>query len=276
MRLRKRLIDILEPSCTGHVVRDVLIGLGYTAVQIDDFRTGAAYTLGRELFRGCTAFSGKRPIAGRPAVESLRYLDSEGLVESAVGLATANAIANAVPSQGVTGDVLKSVEIFPTDDVAMVGFFAPLVAELQDRVAELEIFEERTGLLPYLRPSAEALSAIPKYDVALITSTTIINDTCDDLLKAARNCRELVLLGPSTPLISEAFEGTPVTWLSGMTVDDAAGLLRVVSEGGGTRVFRPFVTKWNVPLRHHAVATSSVSRPKLVKGGLTSEAPQPC
>ena len=53
-------------------------------------------------------------------MEALRYLDSEGLVESAVGLATANAIANAVPSQGVTGDVLKSVEIFPTDDVAMV------------------------------------------------------------------------------------------------------------------------------------------------------------
>ena len=64
-------------------------------------------------------------------------------MESALGLATANAIANTAPSQGVTGDVLKSVELFPTDAVAMVGFFAPLVAELQDRVAELEIFEEQ-------------------------------------------------------------------------------------------------------------------------------------
>jgi uncharacterized protein len=274
MRLRKRIIDILEPSCTGHVVRDVRIGLGYTAVQLDNCRTGVAYTLGKELFGGCTAFSGKRPIAGSPAVEALRYLDSEGLVESAVGLATANAIANAVPSQGVTGDVLKSVELLPTDDIAMVGFFAPLVAELQDRVAELEIFEERTGLLPHLRPSAEAVSALPKYDVALITSTTIINDTVDELLESARDCREIVLLGPSTPLIAEAFEGTAVTWLSGMTVDDAAGLLRVVSEGGGTRVFGPFVTKWNVPLRHDAVATT-MSRPKLVKGGLTSEVHQP-
>ncbi len=65
----------------------------------------------------------------------------------------------------------------------MVGFFAPLVAELQDRVAELEIFQEQAGLLPHLRGSSEAVSAIPSYDVALITSTTIINDTVDELLE---------------------------------------------------------------------------------------------
>jgi uncharacterized protein len=261
MRLRKRLIDIVEPSCAGHVIRDVRIGLGYTAVQLDDGRTGVAYTLGREMFRGCTAFGGKRPVAGSPAEEVLRYLDSEGLVESALGLATANAVANQAPSRGATGDVLKSVELFPTDAVAMVGFFAPLVAELQDRVAELEIFEEQTGLLPHLRPSTEAVSAMPKHDVAFITSTTIINDTIDELLESARDCREVVLVGPSTPLIAEAFEGSPVTWLSGITVDDADGLLRIVSEGGGTRFFRPFVTKWNIPLRHYRAVTGTVNQP---------------
>ncbi len=253
MRVRKRIIDILEPSCAGHLIRDVRIGLGYTAVQLDDGSTGVAYTLGRELLRGCTAFAGKRPIVGRPVLGALRYLDSEGLVESALGLATANAIANATPLQGVTGDVLKSVELFSNDTVAMVGFFGPLVAELQDRVAELEIFEEQTGLLPHLRSSSEAFSAIPEHNVALITSTTIINDTIDELLEAARYCRETVLIGPSTPMIAEAFEDTAVTWLSGITVEDPAGLMRVVSEAGGTRFFEPFVTKWNIALRHEGL-----------------------
>jgi uncharacterized protein len=260
MRLRKRLIDILEPSCSGHLIRDVRIGLGYTAVQLDDCRTGVAYTLGRELLRGCSPFAGKRPIAGRPAIEALRYLDSEGLIESSVGLATANAIANVAPSQGVTGDVLKSVKLFSSDAVAMVGFFGPLVAELEDRVAELAIFEEQTGLLPHLRHSSEAVSAIPKCDVAIITSTTIINDTIDELLEAARNCRELVMLGSSTPLITGAFEGTAVTWLSGITVENGDGLLRIVSEGGGTRFFGPFVTKWNIPLRDNALGVTTVDQ----------------
>ena len=231
------------------MVREVRIGLGYTAVQLDDDRTGVAYTLGRDSFSGCSAFTGKRPLAGRPAMELLAYLSSDSLVESALGLATANAIANGTASHCVTGDVLKAVELFSTDSVAMVGFFSPLVAGLQDRVAELEIFEEHSGSLAHLRPSSEAASVIPGCDVAFITSTTIINDTVDELLEAARNCRETILLGPSTPLIPEAFERTAVTWLSGISVDDSDGLLRLVSEGGGTRFFKPFVSKWNIRLR---------------------------
>jgi uncharacterized protein len=249
MGLRQRLIDIIEPLSAGHAIRDVRIGLGYTAVQLDDGRTGVAYTLGRESVRGCTAFSGRRPIAGSQAGEVLRYLDSEGLVEASVGLATVNALCNKVPQLGVTGDALQCVELLPTDTVAMVGFFAPLVAELQDRVAQLEVFEEKNEMLPHLRAASEAVSAIPSYDVALITSTTIINGTVDELLEAAGNCREVVLLGPSTPLVPEAFEGTGVSWLSGVAVRDSDGLLRLVSEGGGTRLFRPFVTKWNLHLR---------------------------
>jgi uncharacterized protein len=249
MRLRQRLIDLLEPSCAGRSICDVRIGLGYTAVQLDDGRTGVAYTLGRESVKGCTAFGGRRPIAGSPAKDVLGYLNSDGLVEAALGLATVNALTNGVPSHGVTGDVLQCVELFPTDVVAMVGFFAPLVAALQDRVATLEVFDEHRGDLPHLRTASEAGSALAKCDVALITSTTIMNGTVDALMESAGNCREIVLLGPSTPLISEAFDGTPVTWLSGIAVADSDGLLRLVSEGGGTRLFRPFVTKWNVPLR---------------------------
>ena len=47
MRLRKRIIDILEPSCAGNVVHDVRIGLGYTAVQLDDGGTGVSVHPGK-------------------------------------------------------------------------------------------------------------------------------------------------------------------------------------------------------------------------------------
>ncbi|MFH0821442.1 MAG: DUF364 domain-containing protein [Pseudomonadota bacterium] len=263
MRLRKRLIDILEPACVGRVVEDVRIGLGYTAVRLDNGRAGVAYTLGRDRMSGCTAFGGNRPISGKQAVEVLRYLDFDGLVEASVGLATANALINRVPRRGMTGDVLKAVEIFPTDSVAMVGFFAPLAAQLQDRVAVLEIFEKQTGLSSNLRCASEAVSALPGFNVAFITSTAIIDGSIDELLEAARDCREVVLLGPSTPLIKEAFDGTPTTRLSGMIVDDPDGLLQLVSEGGGTRLFRPFVTKWNISLRDETIDTRNTgpSRP---------------
>jgi len=46
-----------------------------------------------------------------------------------------------------------------------------------------------------------------------------------------------VLLGPSTPFMPEVFRRHGVTMLSGLQVVDAAQVLRVVSEGGGTRQF---------------------------------------
>jgi len=248
MNVRKRIQGALEDQCGTLRVRDVRIGLGYTAVQLEDARTGTAYTMGRNKFRGCSALAGNRPVAGRLAAELLRGLDSESPIESSLGLAAANALANVTPPQAVEGDVLQAVDLFPSDKVAMVGFFSPLVGVIRERVSEIEIFEEDLELSDNLRPASEAVTRLPFCDVALITSTTIINNTVDRLLKAATRCRETILLGSSTPLVPSAFEGTPVTFLSGITVKDSEGILRVVSEGRGTRSFRPFVTKWNVRL----------------------------
>jgi len=246
MGLRATIRRMLEDRSIDRTVADVRLGLGYTAVRLDNDCAGVAYTFRDAGFTGCSAFNGVRPLAGRPAGELLEYLDSPGKIESTLGLAAANALANSRPAVASSGDVLDAVEILPSDRVGMVGFFGPLVPVLKKRVQALEIFEETiepgTGLLP----ASEAFSRLPDCDVALITSTTIINDTIDRLLDAASRCRETVLLGSSTPLLPEAFRDTPVTCLSGITIDDPAGILQVVSEGGGTRFFKPFVTKWNL------------------------------
>lgn len=249
MSVWRRLLDLLGPTCTHAVANDVRIGLGYTSVQIEDGRTGVAYTFGRERMGGCSAFVGERPLAGKTALDLMRYLGSENLLESSIGLAAANAIANVSPPAGIKGDVLTAVELFTTDKAVMVGLFRPLVAQLKKRVAAIEIFEERSEQSSSVRPPSEAVYSLRHCDVALITATSIINHTVDELLEAATNCREVILLGPSTPLVPEAFEETPVSVLSGMTVHDSPGLLRTISEGGGTRLFKPFVTKWNVRLQ---------------------------
>jgi hypothetical protein len=43
-----------------------------------------------------------------------------------------------------------------------------------------------------------------------------------------------------------AFDGSNVTLLCGVVVRDAREVLRIVSEGGGTRVFRPHVRKVSI------------------------------
>ena len=107
------------------------------------------------------------------------------------------------------------------------------------------LFKEKTG---DLLPEKEAYRLLPQCQIAIITSTTLINHSVDRLLEAAKGCREVVLLGASTPLVREAFLNTPVTYLSGVVVREPDEILRIVSEGGGMRRFKNRIRKVNLTL----------------------------
>lgn len=113
---------------------------------------------------------------------------------------------------------------------------------------EARIFEQVSEREGDLLPEEDAYSLLPGCGVALITSTSIVNQTIDRLLAAAQNCREVVLLGASTPLVPEPFAGTSVTLLSGVIVLEPEEILRRVSEAGGTRSFKDHVRKVNLRL----------------------------
>jgi hypothetical protein len=186
-------------------------------------------------------------------------LGSENLFDSAIGLAAVNALATAdravkgkegpaaegsagrAPGGGESGDVLEALDLQEGDRVCMVGCFFPVLEKLRKRKIEVQAvdLELKPGALP-----AESVSALlPKCQIALITATAIINGTMEGLLELTGNCREVVVLGPSTPLIPQAFKDTPVTCLAGIRVDRPDGVFRVIGEGGGFREFKRYTTK---------------------------------
>jgi uncharacterized protein len=229
-------------------VADVRIGLGYTAVLLEDGNVGVAYTFRENAGTGCSVFTGRRPLAGRTTTELLEYLASNDGVECAVGLAVANALANRRRPEQHEGDILEMLSVGFTDRVGMVGYFGPLVAPLEKRVRELVIFERNVARSRRVLPAEEALGQLPQCDVALITSTALILGDLDRLLEAAAHCREVALVGASTPLAPAVFGPRGVTLLSGITVTDGSGILQVVSEGGGMGFFGKRIRKVNVRL----------------------------
>lgn len=96
--------------------------------------------------------------------------------------------------------------------------------------------------------ASEAPFLLPRCDVVVISATTLINHTLDDLLVHVGKARQRVILGPSTPMAPAIFQKLGVTLLSGMQVVDPEYTLRVVSEGGGTRRFGRGVRKLSIPL----------------------------
>lgn len=237
--------EALREEASRCRIQDVRIGLVYTAVRMERGNTGLAYTFRERDFQCCPDGSGKTSLTGRNAGDILSFLGSGHRIESSLGLATANALIEHREEDMLAGDILDVISLGPEDRVGMVGFFQPIVETIRERAGSLEIFEQNVSRSPELLPEDKAYENLPSCSAAIITATAIVNRTLDGLLDAARDCREVVLLGASTPMFPEAFRGTPLTMLSGVVVTDPGEILRVVSEGGGMRQFKGLIRKVN-------------------------------
>jgi len=244
-----RIRNYLREQSGQKAVRELRIGLSYTGVLLDDGTAGVAYTFKDNIPAGCSIFGGNRPLAGSPAHEIIRYIGSPVWVESSVGVATANALINREKGIEQKGDVLDILELRKGDRVGMVGFFGPLVGPIRKKVQELTIFERTARAAKGLLPTERVPEELPKCDVALITSTSLINGTMDSLIEASQRCREIVLLGASTLLLPEIFRPLGVTMLSGIIITDPSSIFQIISEGGGMRFFKHHIQKVNMRIK---------------------------
>jgi len=247
------LVERLLVKARQRTAKDVRVGIGYTAVQLDDGRCGLAYTLRDEIQEGCCVIKAAGTLAGRPASELAEWARSLDPVASAVGLATLNALV-AVPLSAVETDLLTLLAVEPDDVIGMVGYFGPLVDPLRNRSGVLHILERRPSAEPGVLPESAAITVLPECRIVILSATALLNRTLDGLLDLCRNAREVAILGPSTPLLPQVFSSRGVTLLSGVQVIDPKRVLRLVSEGGGTRQLGEAVRKLTVRLPRHREA----------------------
>ena len=125
-------------------------------------------------------------------------------------------------------------------------YFGPFVEPLRRRAKTLHVFERHPAVDSGVLPESAAVEILPQCGVVILTATTLLNRTLDDLLACCRSAREVAIVGPSTPLLPAVFASGGVTLLSGVQVVDGQRVLRVISEGGGTRQFGSAVRKLTV------------------------------
>ena len=248
MNISEKIISTVVTDNPDHTIADVRIGLGYTAVMLDDDRVGVAYTFHRDIQGGCDVFKGKKTLIGMKASDVVSFLSDSDKIKTALALATVNAITNTEDDSVTTGDVLEQIRIEPSDHVGMVGNFAPIVGMLRKKSAKLSIFEKIEFPTDHILPEKEIPDVLPHCQIAIISSTTIINGTLDQILESVSGCREVIMLGASTPLLPQVFKTSPVTLLSGITVKNPSEILAIVSQGGGMRAFKDCIAKINQPV----------------------------
>jgi len=79
--------------------------------------------------------------------------------------------------------------------------------------------------------------------VLLLTSTSILNNTTEEILQNVHQTVKTILLGPSTPMVAAAFEHLPVHMLAGTVPIDKENIIKAIRHGMGTPVLQKFSRK---------------------------------
>jgi uncharacterized protein len=237
----KRLYDQLETSAKDRRIADLRIGLGYTGVRLENGNTGIAAVLFDDLPHGCTVMPSAGNYAGAPATQLLQYLVAgKKPLEITIGLATANALIKPPTDAVDDREATTYFNLQKGEKVAMVGLFSPLVSRIKATGAELTVIEKNSARIEILSDKKKK-EALKNCHVAIITATTLLNSTFEETVNLLGNPRAVAIMGPSTPLVPEIFQNTPVTHLGGAVVADTAMVMQIISEGGGTPALRPYL-----------------------------------
>ena len=244
------MIEATQDQARMKTVKDIRIGLCYTAVLLDDEQLGLAYTFHTNNAPPCSKPFESGKIKGKNAKEVARYASSDNLLESSLGMAAINAMVNQRVDNTIEGDILDVMTLKNSDTVGMVGFFGPLIEPLKKSAKRIYIFEKKDmSNFSDLYPAEKAPEMLPECDVVIISATTLINKTMGSLLSTSRDARETIILGATTPFLPNVFNKRGVTMLSGIQVADARMLLQIVSEGGGMRDFKGYIKKISLMLK---------------------------
>lgn len=247
--LALRLHSHLLHDATGRIIVDIRVGATYLAVRLDDGRVGLSAVPRADIPPECPPFPPQATLIGSGAASTLAWLIEKGSPrKKAIALATANALIRQDRCDAF-GDAFARIGMTPADRVVMVGRFQPLVERIAATGASLTILEkdEARGLVLGERERREVLQ---EATLALITATTLLYDSLEEILDSLGGSRHNVLLGPSTPMLPDIFTGTPIHHLGGVRILDVAGVLRIVSAGGGTRSMRPYLETTNLYLEN--------------------------
>ncbi|GBC61025.1 hypothetical protein DENIS_1985 [Desulfonema ishimotonii] len=243
MELNNRLHGIFEEKAGAVTVETLCMGLGYTAVTTSDGGIGISYTC-FEHKKSCSLNKNYRDYEGLPASELLQEIRSTDTLRRSMALALINALnyeyALSLPEDKKNNVMFDSLGVGQGTRVAMVGFFGPLMRIFEERGADLQVIDaskhigQKADFYDRLRNWAEVL---------FLTSTSVLNNTTEEVLGAAGDGVKTVMLGPSTPMIPQAFEMLPVRMLAGTVPVEKAQVLKVIRHGTGTPVIQRFSKK---------------------------------
>ncbi len=223
MEILRRILESIKEDAG---VQEVRRGLYWTAVVSK--RCGLASSLGQG---GCgheETDGMEGSYTDMTALELARSCLDGNTVNTNLAIAAINSLLDVDVSRCSDADGLHLVKkIARGKNISVIGHF-PYLDDLAGEAKNLWIIEK--NMRPGDHSEEEGKALIPRSDIVVISSTTLINDTLRGILDLCREETFKMLLGPSTPL-SEVLFTYGIDILAGSIVTENEPVLRSVSEG---------------------------------------------
>lgn len=219
--LTKEVIKAAKLCMKDRMIKDAVVGLSLIAIQLDNGHVGVSYTIRENLPNGCSIFPYAQNLIGNPVEEIADWLITGGEdVQRGIGMAVITALSQSLGLSDIEEpDLIFGVRVLPTDTVGMIGYIKPVAMEFRKRAERMKIFDmglsARGGNELDLYPTEEQPRQLPDCDIVVLSGTTMVNNTIIDLLEMCKNAREIIMVGPSTPMFPDAFRNTNISVLAG-------------------------------------------------------------
>ena len=162
---------------------------------------------------------------GRHPVELARYCAGADEADCSLGLAAVNAITRHVFSQagfapGDAPDSMGILDITSADHVGMVGYFPSLVKRLRDNGIRLTVIEKK----PQFHKRQENflvgadLQSLEGCNKVMITASTLLNNSIDEVLEYSRAAQKRVMIGPTAGFFPDPLFARGISAIGGSEI----------------------------------------------------------
>ena len=253
-----RIRKIVPPKVTK-----VVIGLGYTGVEVTAYAyepfLGLASTLESIINKtDCSKISFAGELTNRPMSELLNWSIEAPSLKKIIGIATLNGVSQHIlkiinPYKKIDGNLIDFVEITKDTTVTFIGFIKPLIKKISKISPSITVVEDTISTSPefetykFKRNIEQLKKEEISTDILFCTGTTLINNTLESILeKFKRKARKIILIGPTASMIPDILFDYGVDIVGGMEIFDSEATIKILQEGGGTKLFKKYGKKYNL------------------------------
>jgi len=210
----------------------------FMAICLEGGATGISFVLlPDKKMEEYTALQPHDFVAKSPRGFALEF-DSDDPVKEMIGLASINAICQHVMREAKFAvdsatDSLGLVSVSPGDRIGMVGLFSGLMKTINNSGAELIVIEKNERLIKRFPDLPITLDAteLRTCNKILCTSTTILNNSLDEILAQCSADAFVSVIGPTAGYFPDPLFARGVDVVGGRMVKNGGLFMRLLAEG---------------------------------------------